>query len=132
MCEIVVKSFVACQTDIPYNPSCFELFGYDIIIDDNLKCWLIEINSSPSLGRMNLLDDMVKQRLIDDTIDLIECVDFDRKRLVEVLERRIAEEGRATGPTFGGLKQMNRDLTYILNGTVPRRYGEMPRFLGNF
>ncbi len=75
---------------------------------------------------------MVKQRLVDDTIDLVQCVDFDRKRLVEVLERRVVEEGRATGPPFGGLKQMNRDLTYILNGTLPRKYGEMPQFIGNF
>lgn len=27
---------------------------------------------------------------------------------------------------------MNRDLTYILNGRIPRKYGEMPKMLGNF
>ena len=27
---------------------------------------------------------------------------------------------------------MNRDLTYILNGRVPRKYGEMPLRMGNF
>jgi len=27
---------------------------------------------------------------------------------------------------------MNRDLSYILNGRVPRRYGEMPTRMGNF
>ena len=27
---------------------------------------------------------------------------------------------------------MNRDLTYILNGQTPRKYGEMPKNLGNF
>jgi len=35
---------------------------------------------------------MIKQRLIDDTIDLINPLDFDRKRLVEVIERRIQED----------------------------------------
>ena len=40
---------------------------------------------------------MIKQRLIDDTIDLIDPIDFDRKRLFEVLERRAQEE-------FGGGK----------------------------
>ena len=34
ICEIVVKSLASCQQDMPYNPSCFELFGYDIMIDD--------------------------------------------------------------------------------------------------
>jgi len=27
---------------------------------------------------------------------------------------------------------MNRDLTYILNGRIPRKYGEMPLRMGNF
>ena len=27
---------------------------------------------------------------------------------------------------------MNRDLTYILNGYVPRAFGEMPQMMGNY
>ena len=27
---------------------------------------------------------------------------------------------------------MNKDLTYILNGQMPRAYGEMPTYLGNY
>ena len=27
---------------------------------------------------------------------------------------------------------MNSDLAYILNGAMPRAYGEMPKHLGNF
>ena len=27
---------------------------------------------------------------------------------------------------------MNKDLTYILNGKVPRKYGEMPKNMGYF
>jgi len=57
-----------------------------------LRAWLLEINSSPSLACDTLLDDMIKQRLIDDTIDLVNPLDFDRKRLIEVLERRIQED----------------------------------------
>ena len=57
-----------------------------------MRAWLLEINSSPSLACDTLLDDMIKQRLIDDTIDLVNPLDFDRKRLIEVLERRIQED----------------------------------------
>jgi tubulin polyglutamylase TTLL5 len=119
-----------------YNPCSFELFGYDILVDTDLKCWLIEVNSSPSLARDTILDDMVKSKLIDDIVDLMDATDFDRKRLFEVLERRINEDFRGNGiPNGGGQNQkrlMNRDLTYILNGRVPRKYGEMPHRMGNF
>ena len=27
---------------------------------------------------------------------------------------------------------MNKDLTYILNGQMPRGYGEMPSYMGNY
>lgn len=84
-----LKGLVAAQNDIQFNPCCFDLYGFDVIFDEELKCWLIEINSSPSLACDTLLDDMIKQRLIDDTIDLVNPLDFDRKRLVEVIERRI-------------------------------------------
>ncbi|CDW88353.1 tubulin-tyrosine ligase family protein [Stylonychia lemnae] len=131
--DVVLKSMVACQNDIQFNPCCFELFGFDILIDQDMKCWLIEINSSPSLARETLLDDMIKQRLIDDIIDLVDPIDFDRKRLFEVLERRINEDFKQSTTSNAYSKRlMNRDLTYILNGQVPRKYGEMPKIMGNF
>jgi len=32
---------------------CFELFGFDFMIDEDIRVWLIEINSNPYLGMPN-------------------------------------------------------------------------------
>lgn len=76
---------------------------------------------------------MIKQRLIDDIIDIVEPIDFDRKKLFEVLERRINEDFKQSTTSNAYSKRlMNRDLTYILSGQVPRKFGDMPRNMGNF
>lgn len=73
---------------IPQNANCFELFGYDIMLDENLKCWLIEVNSSPSLEKDFIIDEIVKQQLVDDIIEIVEPVEFDRSELLKVIKRR--------------------------------------------
>ena len=72
--------------------------------------------------------------MIDDTLDLLDPVDFDRKRLFEVLDRRIHEDfSKSTGGLNEHTKRtMNRDLAYIFHQKVPRKYGDMPEKLGDF
>ncbi|KAH8248030.1 hypothetical protein KR038_001239, partial [Drosophila bunnanda] len=50
---------------------CFEVYGYDIIIDDNMKPWLIEVNTSPSMHSTTANDRTLKSRLIDNVLDVV-------------------------------------------------------------
>lgn len=49
----------------------FELFGFDIILDSELKPWLLEVNVSPSLNSSSELDGKVKTALISDMMHLV-------------------------------------------------------------
>lgn len=51
--------------------NCFEVYGFDILIDSELKPWLLEVNLSPALGTDSPLDTFIKSNLIADTLNLI-------------------------------------------------------------
>eukprot|EP00798_Chlamydomonas_sp_ICE-L_P004161 gene4161-14261_t len=68
---VVLKSLKACQNIMINDRHCFELYGYDIIIDDNLKPWLVEVNASPSLSTTTQSDRLLKFKVINDVINLV-------------------------------------------------------------
>ena len=54
----------------------FELYGVDILIDEYLNPWLLEINLNPSLNCDNPLDLKIKSKLITDILNIIGVVPF--------------------------------------------------------
>ena len=63
-----------------FKNNCFELFGFDILIDSNLKPWILEANLSPSLATDSPLDYSIKTNLMTDTFNLISIRKMDRRR----------------------------------------------------
>lgn len=49
MKDIVKWSLQSAQEFLENRKNSHEMFGYDFMIDENYKVWLIEINSSPSM-----------------------------------------------------------------------------------
>ena len=63
-----------------YRSNCFEVFGFDILLDSDLKPWLIEVNLSPSLSPDSPLDMTIKTNLLTDTFNLCGIRRFDRRK----------------------------------------------------
>ena len=59
------------QPDDMENSLWFEILGFDILIDDNLEPYLLEINQAPSFSTDTPLDLQVKHDLIEDTFKLL-------------------------------------------------------------
>ena len=76
--EICVKT-VLCGHDhikkevnnkIKSDYNCYKLFGFDILYDENLKPWLIEVNNIPSLFH-NTIDSFVNQPMVREMFNIV-------------------------------------------------------------
>jgi tubulin monoglycylase TTLL3/8 len=47
---------------------CFELFGYDLMIDDDFNMWLIEVNSSPAMDYSTDVTSRLVKMVLEDVI----------------------------------------------------------------
>lgn len=56
---------------VPKAQSCFEVFGFDILIDQNFKPWLLEVNFSPALSMDCQADFIAKRSMLNDLVDLL-------------------------------------------------------------
>lgn len=55
-----------------YGSGCFEILGFDVLVDSNFKPWLIEVNHSPSFTCDTPLDLRIKERLIGFVLDILD------------------------------------------------------------
>ncbi|XP_064611162.1 probable tubulin polyglutamylase TTLL9 isoform X2 [Liolophura sinensis] len=72
MDEIFIMSLQSVQRVMINDKHCFELYGYDILLDEDLKPWLIEINSSPSLTASSKDDYDLKFGLLNDVLNVLD------------------------------------------------------------
>ena len=69
--NVIINSLKSVEAVMFNDKHCFECYGYDILLDSNLKPWLIEINSSPSLSTTTKGDYVLKKKLINDVVDIV-------------------------------------------------------------
>ena len=84
---------------------CFELYGFDIMFDQNFKPWVLEVNCLPSLSSSSAFDKDVKTKLICDTFNLLGMRGYNKK----VLEKRLKKNKEFMLPIFN----QSFDKTYI-------------------
>ena len=61
---------------------CFEVFGYDVMLDANLKPWLLEVNHTPSFSCGSPIDLRIKKGVISETMRIVNMNLKERNRLV--------------------------------------------------
>lgn len=69
--DIVVWSIKACEGHVIGKRGSFELFGYDFMVDEQLRPWLIEVNMSPSMEYSTPVTKQLVKMVLQDTARLV-------------------------------------------------------------
>ena len=52
------------------SKACFELFGFDFLVDSEYRTWLVEVNTNPCLETSSPLLEKLIPRMINDALKL--------------------------------------------------------------
>ncbi|KAL2650233.1 hypothetical protein R1flu_018361 [Riccia fluitans] len=109
--SLILRSLLSVQNIIIQDKHCFELYGYDILVDKNLKPWLLEVNASPSLAADTTQDRDLKYGMLDDVLTL---VDMERRLPTQTSLQvggfdLLVDQGTAEG----NLKTVPSPFTYL-------------------
>ena len=86
--DLIIKAIISAEDKIlagmakhcAHKTNCFEILGFDVLIDSELKPWLLEANLSPSLSSDSPLDFKIKSNLINDAFNMIGFKKYDRRK----------------------------------------------------
>lgn len=67
-----MASLLAVQPVMMQDRNSFELYGYDVLLSDDLRPWLLEVNASPALTGTDEEDYRLKFDLIDDVLNVLD------------------------------------------------------------
>ncbi|XP_060077148.1 tubulin polyglutamylase TTLL7-like [Ylistrum balloti] len=95
--NIIILTLLVQAPQVPKCDNCFELYGFDILIDENLKPWLLEVNFSPALSFDCQADLLVKKPLLHDLLKLLDFKEKDMERGGDAY-KKLFRRGRTIEP----------------------------------
>jgi len=71
--DLMIDTYLSARKTLNPNKrkNCFELFGFDFLVDEDFRVWLIEVNSNPYLGVPNNFIKKLLPQMIDDMMQIV-------------------------------------------------------------
>lgn len=88
------KCYMGVQKDDLTRAMCFEVLGFDILLDDKLRPHLIEVNHDPSFSVSSPLDKDLKKNLVADSLKLAWVTKKNRIRYMKQVEDKCKNKGK--------------------------------------
>jgi hypothetical protein len=69
--DLIRTSLLSVSESMMDRKNTFENFGFDIMIDEDLTPWLIEVNSSPSMQGTTSVSGLLVKELLESIVGLV-------------------------------------------------------------
>lgn len=76
--NIIINCLESVQDMFECKKGCFELFGFDLMVDDDFNMWLIEVNSSPAMDYSTPVTERLVKLVLEDTVKVV--VDYENAK----------------------------------------------------
>ncbi len=139
MKDLIIDTILAVKSDIlsqsRHRGCCFELLGYDFLIDEDLRTWLIEVNTNPYLGIPNVYISKLLPKMLSDLLDLVLNPVYPSATSSEASQNDfqliLCEKGSIYSPTALNVRRgYSKDLLYPVKQLRPEptknRYPKAP------
>ena len=97
MKDIFIKTFISMNTDFlallkkrnNNDRNLYQIYGLDLIVDQNYKVYLLELNRDPSMRDGHAVCDYMYDNLIPDILNIVGIVPFNHNETQEPLDKDI-------------------------------------------
>jgi Tubulin-tyrosine ligase family len=71
--DLIIDTFLSVRHKMNPNrrKACFELFGFDFLVDEDFRVWLLEVNTNPFLGTPNKDMKVLVPKMINEMLSLV-------------------------------------------------------------
>lgn len=66
-----LPNFLAAAAHGQHNSQCFQVFGFDVMLDGTGRPWLLEVNLDPALGTESPIDHKIKSHMLVDLLNVV-------------------------------------------------------------
>lgn len=113
--QLIIFTIISGQPSIAHNyrtsikandgkSRCFEILGFDVMLDKKLKPWLLEVNHSPSLLCESPFDKELKDNLITGAMRIMDLDPYFKKKVLAQEHQQTLQRMYGTKPTEGSDK----------------------------